>query len=65
MTPTLPSPAQLAEPEAVVAVYPSGQVVIGAGCTVGAVLDALAHAERVVRAIVLRPEQALEEHDHE
>ena len=39
------------QPEAIIAVYPTGQIVIGRGYDVGTVLDALDLARRAVRGI--------------
>ena len=42
-------------PEAIIAVYPTGQVVVGAGYDLGTIIDALNQAVRAVRGVVLRP----------
>lgn len=43
------------QPGPVVTVYPDGRVVIGAGSTVGEVLQALETARRAVLGVVLNP----------
>lgn len=45
---------QTTQPEPVIIIYPTGQVVIGAGYNIGTVLDALVYAQRTVRGIVPR-----------
>lgn len=45
----------VATPEAIIAVYPTGQVVVGAGYDLGTIIDALNHAVKAIRGVVLRP----------
>ena len=41
--------------EPIIAVYPTWQVVVGAGYDLGTILDAITKAMQVIRSVVLRP----------